>query len=58
MEPFELQCPCCGEWLEEDDAVYVREDGVPVGCSCCLHEEYAWQWAGEGGEEDDTEKDS
>ena len=48
----ELRCRVCGAWLEEDDTVYVREDGTPVGCGACIHEEYGWQRGlQKGGEE-------
>ncbi len=46
----QLRCPACGSWLEEDDVLYVREDGSTAGCMECLHEEYGWQRAAERGE--------
>ena len=48
----QLRCPVCGAWLEEDDVLYIREDGRTAGCMECIHEEYGWQRAAEGGETD------
>lgn len=51
---MELRCRVCGAWLEEDDILYVSEDGTPVGCGACIHEEYGWQRSAlKGGEECD-----
>ena len=48
----QLRCPVCGAWLDEDDILYIREDGRTAGCMECIHEEYGWQRAAEGGEND------
>ena len=49
---LELRCEVCGAWLDEDDVLYVTEDGAVAGCAACIHEEYGWQRAAatEGGE--------
>lgn len=50
----ELRCPVCGGWLDEDDPVYVYEDGTPAGCAGCIHLEYGWQRARGAGQEDES----
>lgn len=54
----DLRCPLCGAWLDEDDVLYVREDGTAAGCGSCIHEEYGWQRAPRAAKGEEDERDT
>ena len=43
-EEYTEECPFCGEEIEVDDIVYIR-DGSIIGCQCCIREMELCDWA-------------